>query len=334
MPLIALSHTKGEHMNKFYWLAMSALMLAGVPVAYAQRNATLNTRNEPVLKGPVVENPVDVLDFWTDERMDEAWPSHNPPQPPPILPPLLPGADQSGYVVMPEPYNEHRLSRMVGILFYRDMTGGLAHCTASVIHSHTKSLLITAAHCVTQSAENTWNNMLMFVPAYNGTGRLKTPLGKWPIRRVFIPYQRAGVVSVDDIAVAQVFSKTAPIGPGVTIESMVGGGLQPRTSETENFEPAVKIIGYPGVWYAGDGPYEGEQRRCDTPIFNLPDSSFSSPHCAIQGGHSGGPLVFDTGIPGAYEVVGVVNSGVIQARLKLSTFGRIYRAADIPRRKP
>ncbi|QAU23313.1 trypsin-like serine protease [Dyella sp. M7H15-1] len=283
-----------------------------------------------IAKSPIEENPDEVLAFWTDERMDAAWPSHNMPGRPLLGPPLLEGADQSGYVRMPAPYAEHRLSRMSGILFYREANnGGVGHCSAAVITSGSKSLVVSAAHCVKNFG---WREMMMFVPAYDGaaTGKQRVPLLKWPVRQAFIPYEGAGGRADDDVAVARLYPENVPIGPSVTVEQLVGGGFDPRMSEDETFLPSVKILGYPSAWIPGDGPYAlAVQRRCDSPaISDVGNPGLVAPYCATQGGNSGGPLVWDHDSTVEPQVVGVVHNTSTHARLKPSTFGVIYEAAD------
>lgn len=309
--------------------------LAGLLIVAAMALGSTQTLLAQVLRGPIEENPEAVLSFWTDGRMDDAWPSQNSADPPLLEPPLLVGADQSGYIRMPEPYIAHRLSRMTGILFYREaVIGTVAHCSASVVHSRSGSLIVTAAHCVTTSAENTWREMMLFIPAYNGqaVGNARAPLGKWPVRQVFIPYQRAGVVTGDDVAVGRLYAKVAPVGPGLTVEEAVGGGFIPRITESGDITPRVSVLGYPAAWLPGDGPYLEYQRRCDSPAYALVETTaLQASYCAPQGGNSGGPLVLDEAPLVPPEVIGVVQSSRAQSRLKGETFAPIYRAADLPR---
>ena len=314
--------------------AVAAATLLSGHHAYAKDgvNAQARQHERRIVESPIEEDPESVLEFWSDARMDDAWNgSTGFPGSPVEAPPLLPGADSSGYITMPIPYADHRLSRMTGILFYRERVGdryALANCSASVVTSHSKSLIVTAAHCV--EFRGAWRDKMLFVPAYDGTasdGR-RAPLGKWPVRQAFIPYEHAGATTGDDVAVARLYPERPPIGPGLPVEIRTGGGLVPLTSESGDLA-RVKILGYPNLWRAGDPPYRGEQRRCDSPArADTQTTALTAPYCAAQNGNSGGPLVVEPGDALPPEVVGVVHNTATHARLKRSTFGAIYNAAD------
>ena len=72
-------------------------------------------------------------------------------------------------------------NRQVGKLYF-DVDPSAArdwrHCTATVINSENKSLLLTAGHCVFSPGTRQWNTDLWFYPGYeNGKN-----LGAWPVR--------------------------------------------------------------------------------------------------------------------------------------------------------
>lgn len=294
-------------------------------------NAEARQHERRIVKGPIEENPESVLGFWSDARMDEAWNRLGFPGSPAETPPLLPGADSSGYIRMPMPYADHRLSRMTGILFYRERVGDrytVANCSASVVTSRSKSLIVTAAHCV--EFHGAWRDKMLFVPAYDGTasGSDRAPLGKWPVRQAFIPYEHAGATTGDDVAVARLYPERPAIGPGLPVEVRTGGGFVPLISESGDFA-RVKILGYPNLERPGDPLYIGEQRRCDSPAHaDAQTTALAAPYCAAQNGNSGGPLVVESGGALQPEVAGVVHNTSTHARLKLSTFGAVYNAAD------
>ena len=99
-------------------------------------------------------------------------------------------------------------------------------------------------------------DMQMFVPAYHQDGdHLDMPFGQWPVEIAFFPYKDAQLTQDNDLAVARVYpTETAKL------EQVVGQGLHPRTSTT-NYFPRVSIIGYPGQWLPGDGPYDVARQR-------------------------------------------------------------------------
>jgi hypothetical protein len=296
-------------------------------------NRSISTQ-EVISSPPCREDPVDcrqkIIDFWELEKMEAAWP---PGQPDfldhfPIDPVLDPNADTSGYTLVSAPYTAHPLSRITGILFFHLASegpdSGLHHCSASVIQSSSQNLILTAAHCVYDLQAHQWNDMLMFVPAFDGTQSV--PREKWPIRLAFIPRENAPGSPAADIAVARVYSLPS----GHTLETEVGGALRPRETGTERF-PMVRDIGYPSKANLGDGPYlYAQQRECDSDtregeVF----SNLVLLNCAPQQGNSGGPIIVTYTHP--IEVVAVfakTDPREGQPRLLHATFGLIYKIAD------
>lgn len=290
-----------------------------------------NSRNQSVVPLEVVPSPPapsrdEVIRFWTPARMEAAW----PPGPGfdhrfPIEPPLDARADQSGYTLVQAPYANRPLSRITGILFFHassDPDDGLHHCSASVIHSRSGNLILTAAHCIYQA--HVWHDMLMFVPAFNGTQPV--PFEKWPIRVAFMPGQDAPGSPETDIAVGRVYSLPS----GKTLEAEVAGSFQPHASTTEVF-PLVKDMGYPSYAIPGDGPYlYAQQRECDSHTRHGEEfKSLVLLNCAPQQGNSGGPIVRVYSSP--IEVVAVfakITPEGGQPRLLPDTFIPIYQAAD------
>lgn len=117
----------------------------------------------------------------------------------------------------------------VGPLF-RGALGDGHFCTASVVDSPGRSLLVTAAHCLDEGAD-----ALTFVPGYrNG----KAPYGVWRITRTFVD-RRWSDNSDEDLDVA--FAVVAPL-DGRRLEDVVGGnrlGLDPGDHRR------VRLTGYP-----------------------------------------------------------------------------------------
>lgn len=68
-------------------------------------------------------------------------------------------------------------SRVVGALFLSNGTGR-HYCTASVVGSAKRNLLITAAHCLYSPSGHAWNRNIVFVPKYSRGHR---PYGTWPV---------------------------------------------------------------------------------------------------------------------------------------------------------
>jgi V8-like Glu-specific endopeptidase len=327
------------------------LFAAASAVAFQAKSETTPDRSTALLAGthevfPIPEGQPrqEVLDFWTEARMKAAWTRDGKqPAPPPEGEVITPDGDESGYALMPVPYAAHELSRMTGILFFRIPHSNsdkeeLKHCSASVIHSTSGNLILTAAHCFFQpnpAEGDLWHDMAMFVPAYRQgeDGSLDIPFEKWPIQQGYFPYEGAERTIDDDIAVARVYSEPGNIGPDKTLEEVVGNGFLPRVYAGGNDFPMVKIIGYPGQWMLGDEPYDrAEQRQCDSetapPRFG--ETAFRAINCAPQGGNSGGPVIVMDGNPFVHEVIGVfTNIPATNTRLLPNTFLPIYNAANV-----
>ncbi|MEU9127115.1 serine protease [Kitasatospora sp. NPDC048540] len=186
----------------------------------------------------------------------------------------------------------------VGALFTGSITAGHHSCSASVIHSITKNLVLTAAHCVAGS------DGLRFVPGYRDG---KAPYGSWQVTKVFTTDGWSQDEDEDeDFAILQI----APQG-GRQIEDVVGGnplGLDAGATTK------VRLYGYPD---GGEEPLlctnatereDTHQRRVDCPSF--------------PGGTSGGPWI-DTASGQVIGVIGGYQQGGDTADTSYSaTFGR------------
>ncbi|WP_329337483.1 trypsin-like peptidase domain-containing protein [Streptomyces sp. NBC_00663] len=111
----------------------------------------------------------------------------------------------------------------VGALF----AGGTHFCTASVVHSAHRDLLVTAAHCLDGDEDD-----LVFVPGYRNGG---APYGRWRVTRRFLP---DGWDEDSDVAFATVAERQ-----GRAIEDVVGGNR--FTTGTATGATAVTLTGYP-----------------------------------------------------------------------------------------
>ncbi|MDH6585662.1 V8-like Glu-specific endopeptidase [Streptomyces sp. SAI-208] len=113
----------------------------------------------------------------------------------------------------------------VGALF----DGGQHHCTASVVRSPHRDLLVTAAHCLDNGDDG-----LVFVPGYRD-GR--APYGKWKVRERFLPQGWAeGQDEDSDVAFATVEGE---------VQGVVGGN--PFVTGTATGATAVTVTGYPST---------------------------------------------------------------------------------------
>jgi hypothetical protein len=175
----------------------------------------------------------------------------------------------------------------VGALFTTTGNGqlGTHFCTASVVHSPNRDLLITAAHCV-------WHHsgVIAFVPGYqNGS----SPYGIWTVSRVIVdPAWSSSSNPDDDVA----FLVVGQSGSGLRIEDVTG-------AETLGIGQAsglqVQVIGYPN--------------GSDQPVICQGRTSEPLPHqlefdCGdYTEGTSGGPFLGTTlSATGNGTIVGVI----------------------------
>ncbi|MFI6250117.1 trypsin-like serine peptidase [Streptomyces sp. NPDC051016] len=173
-------------------------------------------------------------------------------------------------------------SARVGALFSADKAGNLSgnhFCTASVVHSRQRDLLVTAAHCVDSD-----DGSLVFVPGYRDG---QAPYGVWKVGRRYLPDGWAhGQDEDSDVAFAVVDELD-----GRRVESVTGANR--FASGVATGATAVTVTGYPN---SREVPisctnrpvaHSATQQRIDCPEFT--------------GGTSGSPWV-----NGDHEVVGVL----------------------------
>ena len=279
---------------------------------------------------PVQEEPaaspwqdrLETLRYWTPKRMREAAVLSSSSTGKPIEPPVTPGGDEIGYAPVPLPYARSMPTRVTGQLFFHDpLRKEDGHCSASVVQSASRRLILTAAHCVvsvTIEPPLMWNEHLMFVPAYDGTrppsDSAYAPYGAWPITRVYVSavgkQNPVTLLRTDyDVAVAGVFDDAGPI------EDVVCGGLMPRLSNPDDPStfPKVRVVGYPSAKaYSG-----AEQFHCESStMLSITPSGIRLPQCGLASGNSGGPvMVVDDNDDNLVQVAAVVHNTFEQSRL-------------------
>ncbi|MCX4754878.1 trypsin-like serine peptidase [Kitasatospora purpeofusca] len=124
----------------------------------------------------------------------------------------------------------------VGALFTGAVRPGNHFCTASVLHSTTGNLLITAAHCLDDPSG------VVFAPGYRDG---KAPYGTWRVTAVHTTtgWSRGGDPD-EDFAVLE----TAADATGRRVEDVVGGNT---LGTDEPFGATVRLYGYPA---GGESP--------------------------------------------------------------------------------
>ncbi|WP_329273634.1 trypsin-like serine peptidase [Streptomyces sp. NBC_01451] len=124
-------------------------------------------------------------------------------------------------------------SARVGALFSGDLEGG-HFCTASVVRSGGRDLILTAAHCLSGDGDTD----VVFAPGYrNG----RAPYGLWRVTRTYVPRAWSDRSDEDsDFAFAVVASKG-----GRDLEDAVGANVLVTGRATGVSD--VVVTGYPNV---------------------------------------------------------------------------------------
>jgi V8-like Glu-specific endopeptidase len=135
-----------------------------------------------------------------------------------------------------KPANAHpaRLAPRVGALFEHDASGN-HFCTASVVASPGRDLLITAAHCLSGGKDGGYRQDIVFIPGYRDG---QAPFGMWtPARLVVAPQWMSS--SDPDYDVGFVVLKPRD---GSNIENVLGAN---RLAFDTGYRHLVRVTGYP-----------------------------------------------------------------------------------------
>jgi len=165
--------------------------------------------------------------YWTRSRLLAATP-------------LLPGGSRVPLPGQPENARAALLALRVGALFIR--YGGDDHfCTASVVDSPGRDLLITAAHCISGGKGGGYRQDIVFIPDYRDG---VAPFGIWTARRLLVAPQWSRY-SNPGLDVGFVV-----LGPhdGRNIEDVLGAN---RLRFDPPYRQLVRVTGYPD---SGDAP--------------------------------------------------------------------------------
>jgi V8-like Glu-specific endopeptidase len=158
-------------------------------------------------------------EYWTTARLEGAQPWESP-----------------GYSPSASPAETSPASLRVGALFSHDKSGD-HFCTASVVVSPSRDMLITAAHCVHAGQGGTYRGDIMFVPGYrDGTA----PNGEWVPKEMFVA---AGWAQSSDPALDVAFIVLQPL-QGENIEAVLGAD---KLGVNQGFDQVVHVTGYPGT---------------------------------------------------------------------------------------
>jgi V8-like Glu-specific endopeptidase len=206
----------------------------------------------------------------------------------------------------------------VGALF-TDKNGKLTHfCTASVVHSPARDLLITAAHCM-QGRSLRPAGAIVFAPGYHGN---TFPYGRWVIRDSLTDGQWRRHRNPDDDFAFLIAGR-----PGRHIERSTGAQ---RLATGTRLPAHVQVIGYPD---AADKPITCANQARAFREHHLRQMVFD---CAgYTDGTSGGPFLFHVrkatgtgsviGVIGGYQQGGNTPSVSYSARF-LASMAALYKS--------
>lgn len=160
--------------------------------------------------------------FWTGPRLAHASPLHGPG----FRKTLVPAQSAQAHRAL--------VGLRVGALFERQ--GNTEHfCTASVVTSPGRDLLITAAHCINGGKGGSYRQDIVFIPDYrNG----QEPFGVWTVRRLLVAPQWADT-SDPDFDVGFVVLNSLD---GKNIEDILGAN---RLGLDSSYQYLVRVTGYP-----------------------------------------------------------------------------------------
>ena len=126
------------------------------------------------------------------------------------------------------------LAVRVGALFVHDV-GGDHYCTASVVASPGRDLLITAAHCINSGKGGSYRQDIVFVPGYRDG---QAPFGMWTPAQLLVAPQWTSS-SDPDFDVGFVVLKQDD---GTNIEDVLGAN---QLGIDSGYRHLVRVTGYP-----------------------------------------------------------------------------------------
>lgn len=178
----------------------------------------------------------------------------------------------------------------VGAVFFG--VGGVVsahYCTASVVHSASGNLIVTAAHCVYNKLFGGWQDHVVFVPGYHDG---IAPYGLWVATKA---YMESGWLSKQDVDSDIAFLKVRQLGGGTqTLESVTGANT---FTTWPGYDNTVSVAAYPLTASKPVGCQGETKKYSDTQLElncgGLPDGASGSPFIA-----SGNRLV---GVLGGFE---------------------------------
>lgn len=203
---------------------------------------------------------------------------------------LTPHGDRLGYAPVPRPYVGPR--RLTGVLLGTDPVSNRdVQCGGTVINSRSRSLVLTAAHCIYRDGRML--KRLTFLPAFD---RGRPPLGAWQAVDAWVPPRwHHQPYSADllpyDVGLVGVARGDKPL------EAVTGRGLRAMPTRRGTALRGLELLGYPvGRRYPGTSLY-----RCvgDTVEAVKQGPGLMVTHnCHAAAGGSGGPALYGGAVAG------------------------------------
>ncbi|QNA77612.1 hypothetical protein C8250_042850 [Streptomyces sp. So13.3] len=230
--------------------------------------------------------------FWTPELIESAVPELIRGDPD-VIPPVTAEAARAAV-----PQAEYFAGTpTVGTLLYRSQDAQAHSCTASVIKSPGRNLILSAAHC-----NPGLDGRTAFIPKYT---KGSMPFGVWAVTSRYSDprHTTTGAGSNLDFAFGSTEDRD-----GVKLQDLTGGNTLTRTPSYTN--PAVTVIGYPGASH--DPDHKDRPIRCAPPTTRLPGYKQMTMTCdGFYGGTSGSPWMtnFNGTTGNVIGVLGGLNGG-------------------------
>lgn len=271
--------------------------------------------------------------YWTPERIRAAVPVDASPSGEADTPsPSEPGQRRKRSLANEPSRQVPEGIATVGVFLIRATDGSATpdqFCTASAVASPTKSLAITAAHCLKGDRRH---HDFAFVPGYRAGATTAgqpgdAPYGIFPVQedKIWIDTRYPGSTPDDDVDFA--FLNVGPNARGQLLEDAVGRGNELTSVPTAKLaRKAVTLIGYPG------GQKTPLQCINDTTAFQ---GRFMEIKCeGFRTGVSGGPFLenFDgrrgdlVGVIGGYKTGGLFDHTSYTSQFDEDVF-QLYRQA-------
>ncbi|MBB5121322.1 trypsin-like serine peptidase [Streptomyces eurocidicus] len=169
----------------------------------------------------------------------------------------------------------------VGTFFSSSGPGGPTYCTASVVQSAGRNLVLTAGHC----AKSLAGGQQIFVPQYRkGQDAAHQPYGVFPVERVFTDPRYTKNSKGTDSDLDFGFARLGANAQGAEVQDLTGGL---RLTPTPRWTSTVTVTGYPGT-------FNPDQRAfsCTVPTARLAGYQQLQMKCGgFFGGTSGSPWI-------------------------------------------